>query len=862
MNQDRGKDRAAALHALVDAVARGDLVEVGQLARQAAESALNCHQAVILRYDPERQWFVTTSILNQGTRYAYPETTVPLAECSWKEVLATHAMLTVRATEVHSPSERTLLGDRDVVAFVFPVHWGTESLGVIYATSEQEREPEEYERAAVEEVATLVALALERARISAIAAEAEQASRQWRQRYTHLFAHVEQPVMVADLAADLVYEANPAMAQLLGYAEEELHAMRLSALFWAGEMPDWRTLLAHGSASTSCRLRLSSGEPKQVRIEAASLGDRGEGRCLLIAHTGGEAAAREEPAPALPEMANLISALDESGEIEASVQSLFDWLGSALGAAFGTLHVVPAQGQELETKIMRSFASKQELSPNVASALAQGPYHRVLELGTVVECPSVAASGDFAELRPVAERAGYDAFLAAPLTVAQRRVGVLTCFFPHARSFATEHKELFALGARLLGFLVTWAEHQRRLERMASGAQTVLDIVAGLPALRSAEKIATHVAGRLQGKIPFDLFSITLFEQEGAQARALCLASPALSELVAQMYRWEAVADSELGWLRPYPEFEGSRAQLALADRLGSRISVLLLARGAYIGNLSLGALGEEAFSREDVGLLRMLAPSVAEALAASGEQSGAAPQQDARSQPEQEILGTPGQTPPEKSFDPVAIGAELRLAIEELEQHLGLRGSGDEPLAAQWQTVRKGVERLLSALEGPGDKQGARGDEEVPQPVSVSRLINEVTVELHRAGRLRGVQLMVIPGPALEIMTRPRLMARALKELLEATLAMAASTHQPRVEVGYREQLLNKFIYLRYSGPVLDLSGTRAGEERWRAASERAQAAQHLVMQCGGKLTARPLSTGEAELLISFAKAAAVGDG
>ncbi len=869
MDEHRGRGRAAALHALVDAVARGDLVETGQLARQAIESALGCQQALILRYDPERQRFVATSLLNQGTRCAQQEVEVPAGECSCKEVLATRRTLRVPTPEVHSSAERQLLGDRDVVAFAFPVLWGIELLGVIYAPAQQDRELSEEEYSFAEEVAALVALALERARVSAKAAAAEQAAAQWRQRYAHLFGHVQEAVMVVDPAADLVYEANRAMATLLAYPPEELHAMRLSHLFWPGEMPDWRSLVARGPITTSCKLRGSDGQPREVRVEAAALGEQGEGRYILIAHTTEDRRAQEEGRPQA-EAANLLTGLDESGDLEASVHGLFTWLGRALGAALGTLHQVSAQGQGIELKVLRSFVGQEEVSAEVASALAQGPYQQTLEAGTVVACSSVAASRDFAAFGQDAARAGYDAFIAAPLTLGPRQVGVLTYFFPQPRTFATEHRELFAHGARLLTFLLVWAEQHRGLERMASGAQTALDVVTGLARLRSPEKIAVQVASRLQECISFDLFSLTLFEQGGAQARALSLASPALAELMAPLFDWVAVPEAELGWLQPKAEGEGPRGQLALADKIGSRISVLLLANGTYIGNLSLGSLGEDAFTREDVRLLRMAAPAVAEALVACSEEPVTAGGQELRPAVAPEASGREGMRGEKPSRpDQGEVGtraAEVRAALQQVDLYLRSHHAPDAALTAQWQAVREAVERFLSsaeAYEGAAQAEAEpEPEEEALQPLSLSRLLNEVTVALHRAGRLREVQLVVIPGPAMEILTRPALMTRALRELLDAVLSTVAGTPQPRVEVGYREQLLSKFIYLRYSGPVPDLSGMQAREELWRVFSERVRAVQQVVARCGGKLTARALPSGETELAVSFAKAAALGDG
>jgi len=79
---------------------------------------------------------------------------------------------------------------------------------------------------------------------------------------------------------------------------------------------------------------------------------------------------------------------------------------------------------------------------------------------------------------------------------------------------------------------------------------------------------------------------------------------------------------------------------------------------------------------------------------------------------------------------------------------------------------------------------------------------------------------------------------------------------------VGHREQLLSKLIFVRYLGPAPDLSATRAGEPQWRSANEQVRRAQQMLALCGGRLVVRPLLSGETELLVSFVKAAPLGDG
>ncbi|MCR4438771.1 MAG: GAF domain-containing protein [bacterium] len=865
MSEHESKDRAAALQVLVEAVARGDLVEVGQLARQAVESSLSCEQAVILRYDAERRVFATTPLLNQEGRFARREVLVPEEECSWKEAVASPGAFTISAAEVSSPAERELLGDHAVVAFVFPFYWGSELLGIVHAVATEARGLTPGEQAAAQEVAALVALALERARVNACSAAAEEAAAQWRERYARLFEHVERPVMVVDVAADLIYEANKAMAALVGYEPHELHALRLSALFRPGGMPDWRRALTNAQVPIDCTVQSKSGDPLQVTMEVARLGTPAGERCLLILRPVQAGARPDSRVAQLSELGELLSALAESGEVEDGIDCVFARIGKELGAKCGTLHVVPGQGQTLKMKAFRDCA-QEGAPPFAAPAFVEGPYQRVLEAEDVVECPSVAASQEFSFLREVAARAGYGAFLAAPLRLARRAVGVLTYFFPQARSFAVDHKELLAHGARLLALLVTWAERGQRLERAASGAQTALDMVAGLWGLREVEAVVAHVGKHLHRRMDFDLLTVTLFEEGGSQARALCLASQDMAEVVRATYRWEPLADDHLGWLRPQFAEPGAPGQLALADKLGSRVSVLLLAEGLYLGNLSLGALGEDAFSQEDVQLMRMVAPVVARAIAACGAQ--AATHEEVERVREETVPAGQGAPRPQEEKRPSLPSelAALRRAIEELDpslrRHLSAHGLGQERSIECWEAVRANLDRLLSAVQEQGTGRTIRPEAEAPRTVSVQKLLNEVTVELDRAGALKEVQLVVLSGPPMEIVARQSPLAQALRQVLAGVVAMVVGAGRPRVEVGYREQLLSKFLYVRYLGPAPDLSATRAGDARWRAANEQVRQAQHLVSLCGGKLLVRPLVSGEVELLVSFPKTAAIGDG
>ncbi len=848
MDDRESTQRTAALQAIVDAVAGGDLVEIGQLARQAVESALGCQQAVILRYDPERRLYVTSSLLNQGTRFGKKELAIAEQECSWRAALAPDRVLTIRAGEVSSSAERELLGDHAVVAFAFPFHWGLELLGVVHAVSEQECELTDEQRAAAQEVAALLALALERAKVNARAKAAQEAAAEWRDRYGQLFAHVRQPVLVADVAADLIYEANPAMVALTGYEAHELHAMRLSNLFAPGQLPDLRRLGADPHPPGECTLQTKLGEPLRVSLEVARIGAPSGERYLLVVRS-------PEPIDRVPapsaEVGELLQALDESGEVEASIESLFVRLGQELGARYGTLHVIPGPGQGLRMRIFRDFG--QEAGSSVELAFTTGPYQKVLQAQGVVECPSVAASQEYAYLQEGAGGAAYESFIAVPLRLARREVGVLSYFFPHARTFAIAHKELMAQGARLMALLLGWTEHRRRLEQVASRAEAAMEIVVGLCGLRSAEEMVAHLARGIHPRIQFDLLSVTLFERGGAEAQVLCIASPQLAELVASSYRWEAIADDGLGWLRPHGQSTEIGGRRTLADKVASRVSVLLLAHGDYLGNLSLGALGEDAFSEEEVHFLRMIAPALAEALASCAE--AGSPGSESTVPPPAAHEGTPSLR---------ADLAVLKRALEELDPSVR-RHAATEPEAKAgalqwWQDVRTNLERVLSWVEGRPAQEAREGER--ARAVSVPQVINEATVQLHKAGALKDVQLVVLPGPAMEVATLPGLFREALVELLAGVVAMASGPARPRVEVGHREQLLNKLIYVRYSGPAPDLSATRAGQPEWRAANEQIRRARQMLSLCGAKLVMRTLLRGETELFVGFAKTAPLGDG
>lgn len=849
MDDKESIQRAAALHAIVDAVARGDLMEIGQLVRQEVESALGCQQAVILRYDAERRLFVTSSLLNQGTRFGKKELAIAEQECSWRDSLAADQVFAVRAAEVSSSAERELLGDHAVVAFAFPFRWGLELLGVVHAVNYQDCQLSDEQGAAVQEVAALLALALERAKVSARATAAEEAATEWRDRYGQLFAHVRQPVLVVDVEADLVYEANPAMVALTGYEAHELHAMRLSGLFAPGQMPDLRRLAAGPHQPSECTLQTKRGEPLRASLEVARLGAPSGKRYLLVARL-------PEPLDRTPvhtgDVGELLRALGDSEEVEAGIDSLFVRLGQELGARYGTLHVIPGPGQGLRMRTFRDFS--QEGGGSAEIAFTTGPYQKVLQAEGVVECPSVTASQEYGYLKEGAGGAAYESFIAVALRLARREMGVVSYFFAHPRTFALEHKELVAQGARLIALLLAWTEHRRRLEQVASRAEAAIEIVAGLCGLRSAEAMVAHLARRIHPRIQFDLLSVTLFERDGGQAQALCIASPELAQLVASSYRWEAIADDGLGWLRPRGQTTEIGGQRALADKVASRVSVLLLAHGDYLGNLSLGALGEDAFSGEEVHFLRLIAPALAEALASCREEGS----------PESESPVPPAQAH-EGTHSLRADLAVLRRALEELDPFVH-RHAATEPEAGAgalrwWQAVRTNLERVLSWLEGRPAEQSS-GEGEQAGAVSVQQVINEATVQLHKAGVPKDVQLVVLPGPAMEVVTRPGLFLEAIKQLLTGVVAMASGPARPRVEVGHREQLLNKLIYVRYSGPAPDLSATRAGPAQWRAANEQVRRAQQMLALCGGKLVVRTLLSGETELFVSFAKTVPLGDG
>ena len=619
------QNKSALIKDIADAIAEhGDLVQICELARTAISELIPCDQVIILRHDEEFQRFTVTPALNQGTRFSHSELVLPHDECACCEALVNQKSVEVRSSEGHSlcKAEETLIGHSQYTVLIIPINWARHVLGAIHMVRHTDSSFTLQEGSIAEETATLLAVAFERAKVIAKSEVIEEAANQWREKYFRLFETVNQALIVVDADIDVIYETNNAAAELSGYERTELHAMTFSSLFSAESIIDLEEITQNArhenhAAVAEAELVRKNQERLNVYLHVGKMELADRARYIIaisLKESADDEKVKEAEEPALTEIPSLPFAFDLEN-FDESLDTIFIETGHKLGARFGAVHAVAKAGRELHLVRIRRFPEHLTgETDELADRFTEAPFETAWKSDDIVECSSISEHPNFTKTKNIAEELGYDSYFSFPVRIGSRTYGALTFFFDGISKFSTDQKNLLRQAAQQVAVLFHYTRMQRQADQHVQRCQGTLEIVSAVSGITDLHEILEKTANELNKYIQFDLLSISLLNYEDENIRLKCIASEKLANNMQTEFEWSRSGHSELGWLKLKNEVRLPGApslDVSLEKKLKSKISVLLIARDKYLGNIALGSLKENAFIRKDIEFLKTMSPSL-----------------------------------------------------------------------------------------------------------------------------------------------------------------------------------------------------------------------------------------------------------
>ncbi len=206
---------------------------------------------------------------------------------------------------------------------------------------------------------------------------------------------------------------------------------------------------------------------------------------------------------------------------------------------------------------------------------------------------------------------GIQSVTCIPLTINDQSLGMLTLCCKESGTWNSKDKiklssisqisTYFIFSPQLLTELNTTREYQNLMEKAIK--QTFSD--------QPLETKVVNIAQNLIEQIPFDYFSLTLFDDTGNIEKAIDLALPDSIDAFETPLQQEKIKDSHLSRVHQELKNSSTKANIMQPFRLPfslpAHTSVVMVSGERYLGNFALGRLQKTPFSRKETDLLKLL---------------------------------------------------------------------------------------------------------------------------------------------------------------------------------------------------------------------------------------------------------------
>jgi len=631
--EPEGLDRIAAVATLVEAIsARGDLPEIFQIAKRSLTDLLPVDQVLVLLVDESQQILTISPALNRDTIIGEQGAMVPLAQTVLREVVEENRPVIRSDLGGHEdlPEGDTYFVPPDALSdMAVPISLGKEVLGVLHLASSFPNAFNRHHEFIAQEIALLLAMAIERARQQRLKEESERAHELWLSRYQQLFRFVHTPTAVVNLRERVIEEANPALAELLKYEAKDLEQLSLERAVEAESLPGLMQLLntaKEAGRAVQGRVTLRNADGRYIEAAVRALPPAGAhvNRLLVLFNPlvpGGQLEKEaEERLLALEDvLRRALEVLKSKGSLEA-LRTVLLGLGTTLRARYGAVLMRQDGGQgELRLELAEIFGERvPEGVPANAwlAGLAEGPHDRVIQEGRSLFVPDVWHEEEFERWRPVAERLGYEGAVIVPLQGRSQTLGTLALYFPRGVQVHNLDVALISAAGNFVGLILENLELERTLGEKSRHIAAVNQITNSISSNLELEEVIRATFAETKKVIDYDEGCITLFGKRPDEVQLFTVVSDRIGKNLKKS-AWRRFGKGDLGWLNVHPA-KGSvypKELQELGEQMQSKINVLLLSRSKYLGTFELASLDRQAFRPAHLEFLRQIASQIATAI-------------------------------------------------------------------------------------------------------------------------------------------------------------------------------------------------------------------------------------------------------
>lgn len=605
-----------------------DIVRIYQIAIQKIRHYCFCDSIYIFYNNSDSRCFYLTPALNRDALSKPRELSLNYRDTFLHKIFDDPAPLNCTDAsqfEEFQPGDRQLFHEKRGSFLAVPILLDTKVLGALLLTNAEKNAFDENDAALVEDVAILIALAIDRTNLQRAAETARHGEARWSRLYSCLLENIDSPVALVNIQDDLIYQTNKPYERLTGFQEAELHGMKLSTIHPAEFLEN--EFLQPAKDGTlkieNVPVFLKNGREHHATLNIFTINRQKPGMALVLYTLQGtlpaESTQDSDQETKLTQIYQQLQSPLKNQSYREQLESILQDAGEFFQAKYLTVHRVSESVPNPKLFIAHKFPKSRKKGydrPWIIS-ISEGPFEQISVDRTPLFIENVIEDERFKKWQPIAEKLGYAAFAGLPIIFAGKVSGILTFFFPNPKPFTALEKTSF-LNLTLL--LAMFIENQRQVEhskKLGEQIEVMNRIASSINSSLELDEVIRTTVTEVNRILDFDHACITLFDEAGENMQVFTVISKKLAQNLPHG-QWIPFKNSQLGWLKNVDASSGDAFANELTEidnRLLSKINMLLLSRGKYLGTFSVSNLAAHQYTDEHQKFLKQIALQVATAI-------------------------------------------------------------------------------------------------------------------------------------------------------------------------------------------------------------------------------------------------------
>ncbi len=554
---------------------------------------------------------INHSTLNTSLQLLYHETSLHSLLGSKQPVLRSGKKGEAEFLE----SERRIFGEDIAADMAIPITArDDELLGALCLVRKTPIGFNKIQQAIASTAASFIGKILERDHFAEAVQRNEKQAAWWRSSFETMFQLATTPLCLIDTESRLIHLTNEKFAALTGLRADESQGNPVDDLFQEkdAELVQQKIAELDVEPYTSLRgLRLvtRNGQIRHVNLRIRSIHGDGRQAIIKFLDVSKRSGATRKWGDVLNHLEKIFSCWDEkelAEDLPGALEKGMEVLGVFLDAKFAAIRRL--HGEEIELMQAVSFDTFNDIK--FARPLLSGHTElSVQDMQNLSDIRFFANVYDEESLRaitPIARQLGYASLIVVPITASGQARAILTLYFEKRKTLHKSEQLVLKSAANLLGLNLKKQQLELVTARQAEHIQALQNFTRNVNAYRELEKLLPATALETRKLLDFDIFEVTLFNDEGENVRTFRLASGKIARKVG-VDRWQSLEEhSELGWLLHGDELP-SVLDAEVEQFKASRLHVLLMPGEKYLGSLEISSLTADSYTEEHARFLNQI---------------------------------------------------------------------------------------------------------------------------------------------------------------------------------------------------------------------------------------------------------------